>query len=74
VPVAVSGSARRLLALPDPARMLTTPSNCGGWPEPRVYLEGQVSARRERVGGGGGMSSGCIPQNTQVHNNTPQPI
>jgi hypothetical protein len=28
--------------LPDPARTLSAPSNCSGWPEPRLYLEGQA--------------------------------
>lgn len=36
------GGARRLLALPDPARTLTAASNCAGWPEPRIYVEGQA--------------------------------
>jgi hypothetical protein len=27
--------------LPDPARMLTQPTNCTGWPEPRMWIEAQ---------------------------------
>jgi hypothetical protein len=39
VPVAMSGSGRRLLALAQrcPTR-LTTPSNCGGWPKPKEFI------------------------------------
>lgn len=38
---------RRLLAngsdsQPDISQVLNSPSNCSGWPEPRVYLEGQA--------------------------------
>jgi hypothetical protein len=28
--------------LPPPTQVLLTPTNCSGWPEPRVYIEGQV--------------------------------